>query len=270
VTVCTNGLHLPVEKYASLLDHGLGQLQISLHNLSEDGFVHRRPKKSVEYASYFNGICELIEENLSRDTASEIMLFIMISKRSWLSSEIWDMQGIIEETENFIALFQPVHDDISELLYKHAGGLECDIEVIFEEYRKLAEGGASSIVRLGKRLSMQLVSLDTYRHNHHAMEKMVGESIGKVELIPARSVGCVTIATPFISYDGRLSACCKANRNDISSDKFLIGDFSDGFSSIDITGNEKYKQLLGRLKSHHDPLTYCSNCAGRYHEKGEL
>jgi len=257
VEICSNGIYLNTAKYKRLLDQGLDRLQLSLHNLSENGFKHRKVKKHISFNSYQENILNLIDINLACNTKSRIVLFVMLSKEDWLSTKMWGQGGVLYDTQNFNQLITNLVNKIERIYKKHDREIELNIQELIRAAKQLTENSVSTEINFSPTISIQLVSMQPYTHGHESMLQLGSNFLDKVELVPATSVNCRSIESPFISYDGRLNACCNAVKKEIGTDDFVIGDYSEGFSSANIPTSNNYKLLLSKLKSADDALDYC-------------
>lgn len=256
----TNGILLTPECYRKLSENGLTNLSISLHNLTEKAFYYRHPKGNIDFKSYYKNIMDIIDLHVAMDSPIILTVCLLFSKKNWISTELWDLDGIREDTDNWEQLLQGFVRDMHEIACRRKVMLNLTLKNISKLLKKMDVFRSQNIMIM-KNVSISLVPLNPQLFN--TREKLCGEHGEKIKLVNRSRGSCSYLGRPMILSNGAFVPCAIEGLNEL-----IVGRVDEVTSICDIVKGEKYQALIRGFNNRSIIHPVCKECRGTLRFRG--
>jgi uncharacterized Fe-S cluster-containing radical SAM superfamily protein len=261
-SIITNGLLLTPDLYQKLVDSGLKELQISFHDLNEDSFAYRHAKTNIEYTSFFKNIFGIVDYHVSHNLPMRLVIHLMFCKERWISSELWDLPKIKNNTKNAPALLQPLIDELGRISEKNSVKSHLSKNALAFALRSLDILKYRNI-KIMQNVSLNIVSLNPQLYNTRIR---LGGPLGeRIKLVARKKGSCPFLGSPMILSNGSFVPCCIDGLEEL-----LMGKIDSQTSLASIISNDKYQSLINGFKRSNIVNPTCQECRGRLIYKDPL
>ncbi len=260
VSLCTNGLMLTPDMLDALINAGASRISISLQTLSEASYGHRRSAGDVSYDAYFTQIMHVVERHQARCHEAPLVLRLMYSEPAWLSTRVWGLQGVQEDTRHAEARFQQILDAFSAVARTHGRLLSVTMHDFREALRTLVDKGYQT------ELTDCLPGVHIYLTELHLSTPDVMRRLGApTEFVhhPASTTSCEDMR-PLVAYNGEVFPCCTIPLEEKGRRAHRMGSVHDPGGLHGIVTSDRFATLLEQGATHALQRRLCQECRGTY------
>jgi len=260
--IITNGLLLTKDLYQNLADSGLREVQISFHNLTQESFAYRHAGPNAGYSLFFQNLIGLIDYHVARKVPVRLVVDLMFCKKDWISSELWDLPAIKEDTKNAVTLLKPFIEAMGKIAKKN--NIKC--------YLSSKQAGRSiralstlkyRLFRIMDNVYLNITSLNPQIFN--TRDKLKGPLGNKIKLIRKTRGVCQFLNAPMVLSNGSFIPCCIDGLEEL-----VMGRVEHEKSLLSIIEGEKYQNLIQGFKNRNIINPLCQECLGILEYKDRL
>lgn len=265
-TICTNGLQLTPKRHRELVDHGLnGDLYVSLQNLSAEGFQYRNPKNKKSFEDFYAQILACVGQHMEHGFEHTLTIPLLVAHNDCPVANLWDLPGLIEDTQHHMERFKRLADDLHGLALKH--GVDIDIpQAEYEQALSSVHGNAMGgrLLPIGDRLRLYLVPL--IHRTPSVMNLMCADRMDTYRFIPGKSTKCPSFGAPQITVNGDLLPCCWIPGDSDEYARHVMGNIRET-PILDIIGSKRWQRFFSLGEKGLFPGKICQGCLGTYEKK---
>jgi hypothetical protein len=252
----TNGIMLTPDRYRKLVENGLDNLRISLHNLSPEAFRCRHAKSKIEFEAYYRNIMDVIELHVAIDCPIQLTVCLLFSKKKWISTELWEgLDAIGHDTERARELVEGFVMDLRAIASRHQAAIRLKPRHILWPLKRLDVFGYQLGIRLMKNLYISLVPLNPQLFNTRI--KLAGDKGRNIILVKKTCGSCIYLHRPMILSNGDFIPCCLDGLAEV-----VMGRVDKKTSLLDVIKGEKYQTLLRSFRQRNIIHPVCQECQG--------
>lgn len=260
-SIITNSLVLTNDLYQSLSDSGLGEMHISLHDLTQSSFQYRHANTNINYSSFYENIIKLIDYHLGHKISTNLVISLLFCKEEWISSQLWDLPEIKKNTNDAVKLLSPFLKRMNEITYKNKIKCYLNKKKINSAIKNLTNF-SSKMLRITNNVYLNVTPLNPLLSNTD--NKLRGPLGNRIKLVERTKGSCCFLSTPMILSDGTFIPC---NVNGI--EKLAIGKVDANTPLSSIINGEEYKSFVNKFRNKIIDNPVCRRCMGslRYKDR---
>ncbi len=258
-SIITNGLLLTEDLYQKLADAGLREIQISLHDLTQESFVYRHAKPDIDYAVFLSNIIRLIDYHVSHKINHSLLIALMFCKEELISSQLWDFPALKKNTKNAAILLQPFIDEMNNIAKKNKIKCYLSKRAINDSIRFLNIFNGR-LLRIMDNAYLNLISLNPQLYNTRS--KLSGPLGNRIKLMKKTTGRCYNSRVPMILSDGSFIPCC----HDAFSE-LIMGRIDSKTRLTSIINGEQYQRFIKGFKKKRVVRSVCQECLGNLEYK---
>lgn len=264
--ILTNGLLLTTDRYEKLLESGLDHLYISFHNLSESAFKYRRASGKINYSLYYDKMLEVVSYHVREEIKTPLTLFLMFSKKEWITSRIWDLNALVHDTDQALDLMVPFFLSMQKIASENH--IECylNIDNFKEVLYNMKVDNMHDIQEINIMGNVNLKFDTLIPLSYNEMKLIKGDHLKGFRLRKNTTGFCSIIQTLYILSDGLVIPCCRSSQLKEDCDTLSIGKITEDQSLGSILKSEKYQKMLQGFRQQKIVLPVCQKCMGEYEE----
>ena len=261
-SIITNGLLLTEDLYQKLADLGLREIQISLHDLTQESFIHRYANPGIDYTVFLKNIIRLIDYHVSHKITSSLLIDLMFCKEELISSQLWDFAALKENTKNAVVLLQPFIDEMRKIAGKNRIKCFLNKQAIRAAIRSLDIFNAR-LLKIMDGVYLNMISLNPQLYNTRS--KLSGPLGSRIKLVKKTRGGCCNSRVPMILSDGSFIPCCQ----DVLSE-LIMGKIDSKTRIVSVINGAGYQNLIKGFRKKRVINPVCQECLGHLEYKNKF
>lgn len=260
-SIITNSLTLTTDLYQKLADvSGLREVQISLHDLTPESFVYRHAIPGISYSSFLENILRIIDYHVGHKIKHSLVINLLFSKDEWISSELWDLEAIKENTRNVTALLRPFIGEMNRIAGKNNIKCHLNQRAVNRAIRAL-NIYRNRLLKVMDNVYLSVIALNPQLYN--TRKKLSGPLGNRIKLVKKkRSASCSNLGVPIIQSNGNFIPCCA----DVL-EELVMGRVDSKTPLLSIIKGEKYQDLINGFKDNNIIHPICQECKGVFEYK---
>ena len=256
-SITTNGLSLDRETYLALHDAGLGILNVSLNNLTQESFECRglRGKGNV-YDQYLERILDCVDAYIEHGHDRPFDLRIMLAFPETPGARVFDVKGLVSDSLNLEETFGAFARKLDSTLNRHGLSFKVSEESVRCARDSMRESREATSYPVVGNMSVSFVALNPTRYSSLYMINADLYNLAKIQ-IPG--TGFCSVGDPSVALSGNLSICCSVEP------EVSLGNWLDGKHSLleMLTGNKCHGLVMGYVNGKL-PYNFCKVCTADY------
>lgn len=254
-SMITNSLVLTTDLYRKLVDSGLGELVISLHDLSEDSFVYRHARGAPNFSAFFENVIRVLDFHVANNMRARMVICLMAGKDQWISSQLWKLPAVMENTRNIRERLPILLEAVESIARRY--DLPCLLTM--DAVERAIQGLQifdSRHLGMVRNVVLNIVSLNPQSFNTRKM--LEGEAGKTIKLVPRTRGSCpVLVEGPMILANGSLIPCCVDGLEEL-----VVGRVDAAHSICSILEGDAYRRLIDGFRRREIVHPVCQECRG--------
>ena len=253
--IITNALTLTTGLYDELAKRGLTNLYISLHNMSEESFAYRHTSCKIDCTFYYREIMNVIDFHVGHHIEIDLNIALLISKKNWISTELWDFPGIRKDTERIGGFIGRFTDEIHGIARKYNAQCYLNKKEFLSRLRAVNIFKPSSI-RMFKDVFLTIVPLNPQLYN---TRKVLQGPLGKkIALLKTTKGHCPFLNAPMVLCDGSFIPCCRDGLEEV-----VLGRIDAEHTLLSVLQSNAYQHFIQEFEKCNIIHPVCQECRGR-------